>query len=675
MSHRRVIVTLLATVIVLCGSVALCDEMKREMSAAIDAVRPALIRIHVVSADFRQGREMKIESGGSGVIVSPDGYAVTNHHVAAQARRIVVTLADKREVDAELVGTDPLADVAVIKLKSDDGKPFPAASFGDSSKLEVGDRVFAMGSPLSLSQSVTSGIVSNTEMVMPDGIFSDRFKLDGEDVGSIVRWIGHDALIRPGNSGGPLVSPDGKIVGINEISFGLSGAIPSNLAREVAEQIITGGKVVRSWLGISVQPLLESSGLKTGVLVGGVLDDSPARKAGLQSGDVILSIDGTPVTAQFKEQIPIFNQFVAGIAVGKSVKIGILRAGKESTLSAVTEERRKAMEDQHEIRGWGLCGSDITYMTQKEMLLPSRDGVLVWSVLPSGPAGAAKPTLDEQDVIIRVGTEPVKDVASLRAITKGIMEGKDEPVPTLVHFLRRNKEYATVVKVGKRELSEPGAEISKAWLPVETQVLTRDLATSLGIEPQGGVRVTQVFASSSATAAGLRVGDVIVRLDGEEIEAEQAGDEEVFPSMIRQYEPDSVVKLSIVRESKPLDVEAKLQTSPKLPRDYPKYENTDLGFTARDIAFADRADGWISETQAGAYVESVTEGGWSALGGLRTGDVVTEVNDLSIASLEALESGLKGIVSSRPKTVVFKVVRGIHTQYLEIEPTWDENGG
>ena len=293
------------------------DEIKRETTTAVEAVRPALIRILIVAADYRQGREMKTESAGSGVIISPEGYAITNHHVAMDAKRIVCTLADKREVEAALVGTDPLADIAVIKLNSPDKKPFPYAAFGDSSKLGVGDRVFAMGCPLALSQSVTMGIISNTEMIMPGFASDDDFKLEGEDVGSIVRWIGHDALIRPGNSGGPLVDPNGKIVGINEISYGLSGAIPSNLAKEVADKLIAKGKVTRSWLGLEVQPLLESSRLYKGILVSGVMDDSPAKAAGFRSGDVLLRLGEKNIVARFKEEVPLFNQFVADLPIGR----------------------------------------------------------------------------------------------------------------------------------------------------------------------------------------------------------------------------------------------------------------------------------------------------------------------------------------------------------------------
>lgn len=662
----------------LCGA-GLCDDVKQEMSAAAETVRPALVRIHVISTDYRQGRETRVESGGSGVIISPDGYVVTNHHVASDAERLFCTLADKREVEAKLVGTDPLSDLAVIRLVSPDGKPFPYAEFGDSSKLQVGDRVYAMGSPLSLSQSVTMGIVSNIEMIMPDFIPEDWFQIEGENVGSIVRWIGHDALIAPGNSGGPLVSRDGKVVGVNEIELGLSGAIPSNLAKGVVEQIIKQGKVTRSWLGVEVQPLLDSSGLDRGILISGTLEGSEAEKAGIKSGDVLLKLDGKDVTARFREEIPIFNQFVADLPVGKAVEAVVLRDGKEIQLTVTTAERPRATEKQHEISSWGICATNITYLMQKERQLPSQDGVFVTSVLPGGPSGTAKPPLDYGDVITRVAGEPVKDIAELRAASKRIIEqanrpdgpaGPDLPVPTLVEFRRKGEQYATVISIGKRAETPGDSEITKAWLPIEMQVLTRELSEALGVPGKTGVRVTRVYPSSSADKAGLKVGDLILKLDGEEIPAEQVGDEEVLPSMIRQYDIGAEVKLDIRRDGKDEAVSVKLEASPKPPRDYPKYEDELFDFTARDIAVSDRKEGGIGKDQQGAYVQSVAEGSWASVGKLKAGDVIVAFNNDKITNLADLKAALAKARDARPKAVVMTVRRGIHTLFLEIKPEW-----
>ncbi|HCL91184.1 MAG TPA: peptidase S1, partial [Verrucomicrobia subdivision 3 bacterium] len=180
-------------------------ELNPQIEAAIAKVKPALVRIRVVETDYSEGRETKSQAVGSGVIITRDGYLVTNHHVAGHAVRIFCTLWNREEIEAELVGTDALTDIAVLRLTPARPVEFKTASFGDSSKVQAGDYVLAMGSPMALSQSVTLGIISNPEMIMPRSGRGERaFRLDGEDVGSLVRWLGHDAAIYGGNSGGPL---------------------------------------------------------------------------------------------------------------------------------------------------------------------------------------------------------------------------------------------------------------------------------------------------------------------------------------------------------------------------------------------------------------------------------------------------------------------------------------
>ena len=255
------------------------ENQRKAIDDAIAKVKPALVQIHVVAQNFYDGREQKFEAFGSGVIVSPDGLVVTNHHVAGHTARIFCILSDKRKILAELVGTDPLSDISVLRLPTENKEQFPFVSFGDSDKLEVGDTVLAMGSPVSISQSVTQGIVSNIAMTMPLMYkkYGIKLRMDGEDVGSLVRWIGHDAVIYPGNSGGPLVNLKGEVVGINEIGIGLGGAIPSNIAKEVYDSIVKDGKMERAWIGLEFQPLLKSQADNKGVLVSGTIEDSPGN--------------------------------------------------------------------------------------------------------------------------------------------------------------------------------------------------------------------------------------------------------------------------------------------------------------------------------------------------------------------------------------------------------------
>ncbi len=533
------------------------DPLRPAMEAAIQRVKPSLVRIMVVWTDYREGREIKREQSGSGFIVDPRGYVVTNHHVAGHAARATCVFSDNEEVEAVLVGADPLTDIAVLKLASDGTRRFPAVEWGDSSAAAVGDTVLAMGSPLALSQSVTRGIVSNVKMTTPRGFGGDEeIKLDGEDVGSLVRWLAHDAQIFPGNSGGPLVDMDGRVVGVNEISYGLSGAIPSDLAHAVADRIIADGGVRRAWLGLELQPLLKGAAPARGVLIAGVAKGSPAERAGVRAQDLLLSLEGKELTVRFDEEMPLLNQFIVSLPIGKEVSARVLRDGTEKTIKILTVEREAADSRQTELKAWGMTAKDVSLKAAREMRLDEPGGVLVATIRPGGPCGEAKPAVEAEDVIRTVRGKPVSNVADLAALTWGLTKKGGEPVPVAVEFERRGERFLTVVKVGARDRDDRSAEAHKAWLPVAVQVITRELAVSLGDPAMTGVRVTRVYPRGTAEAAGLKAGDLILAVDGETIPASQAGDEEVFEARLRQDHSGDKPVFSVVRDGKPLKIAA-----------------------------------------------------------------------------------------------------------------------
>lgn len=645
--------------------------LARAVQAAIAKVKPALIRIRVVEADYMNGRENKMESFGSGVIISPDGYAVTNHHVAGNAKRLKVTLSTKKEVEARLVGTDALSDIAVIRLESVAGKKYPAAGFGDSSAVRVGDQVLAMGSPVALSQSVTTGIVSNTEMIMPQAFWpSNALELDGEDVGSMVRWIGHDARIAGGNSGGPLVNMRGEIIGINEIQLGLSGAIPAAIVKNVSAQILSRGRVTRSWLGLEVQPLLKSLPVRAGALVADVALGSPASKAGLKPGDIVQSVAGKRVSVLYGEDVPLFNQMIAALPVGKPVRLAYTRGGVVASAVAVTQAREEALPRQREFDGWGMTGRDLSAEMARTLSRASRSGVLVTSVSQSGPAADAKPPVEEDDVIVSVGGATVKSSAALAAETARLLAGKSGRVPTLVAFDRGQERYLTVVRLGRDPLRDPGVEASKAWVPVGVQVLTQEVATALGMPGQTGVRVTEVYPSHSAAGAGVKVGDIITMLDGEAIEASHPQDYEVFPAMVRQKTIGQEAQLTILRDSSTLTVAVKLEPSPKLPREMKRYRSEDFEFTVRNQTFSDADRSPVAASVKGVVVEAVDEGGWAALARLAVGDIIMAVAGRQVADVAEVEAIMVGITSDKPRHVVLHVKRDAKELFVEMEPGW-----
>jgi serine protease Do len=356
-------------------------------------------------------RDQREDSLGSGVIVSPDGYILTNNHVIDGATDVRVTFADKRQLKATVIGSDPKTDIAVLKV---DGSGFSAITIGDSSKVQVGDYALAIGDPFGVGQTVTMGIISAL----------NRGNLGIEDYEDFIQT---DAPINPGNSGGALINDRGELVGINTaiLSHGSGGnegigfAIPINMARGVMSQILDHGKVNRAYLGIMVQDITpgisKAMNLKDmkGVLVGDVSPSGPAQKSGVQRGDVILEVNGKPMedSRELRNTISMMDPTATvylkllrnGTPTDVSVKLGELPTDKEQ---AKTEEgsSEKALD--------GVTVENLDAQSARQLGLPAAAaGVVVTDIDPSSPLAAAG--LRRGDVIQEVNHQPVKNVAQL----------------------------------------------------------------------------------------------------------------------------------------------------------------------------------------------------------------------------------------------------------------------
>ena len=643
-----------------------------QIEAAVNSVYPSLVRIYVVSEEGGAGRMQKQRASGSGAIISPDGYIVTNHHVAGRASRIVVNLADRQELRATLVGTDPLADLAVLKIDKKDlrdpNMSLPVAKFGDSSTLAVGDIVLAMGSPAGLSQSVTQGIVANLEMIAP----RESMRLDGEAVGEIVRWIGHDAVIFGGNSGGPLVNLKGEIIGINEVGIGsLGGAIPSNLAKKVSDEIIATGSVRRSWTGLAVQPLLKTTKADAGVLVSGVIADSPAAAAGLKAGDIITKCNGTALApARAAEDIPVFNRIVLEAPIGSEIAMEGTRDGKPATWKITTAEREPAQPREKELLSWGITARDLTKLAAKELHRADNRAAVVQSLRPGGAAADSKPAIAPGDLILEVGGKPVSNLADLIRVSAEITKDATKPIPTLVAYEHDSRSYLTVVKIGPEPDPDKPGLARKAWIGVETQVISADLAEALGIPGTKGVRVTRVHPGSNAEKAGLKTGDLILKLDGTVIAASRPEDSDVFSTAIRQYKIGTDADLIVRRDKQDVPVKVKLDASPESNSELDTHECEPLEFKARDIGQNDRISENLPEDFKGVFINEVKSSGWASLGGLTNGDILIAIDGEPTDSIKTLKAQLEKLEKEKRSPFVFFVKRGLVTRYIELEPSW-----
>ena len=405
-----------------------------EDNHSLSEVYKAIVRIEVISEKGSGGRMMKSRSTGSGVIINKEGIVITNHHVAGKATRLTCRLYNGEEIMADLVGADAMTDLAVLKLRLEERKNLAAnlevAKFGNSDEVKVGDICYAMGSPAGLSQSITRGIVSNLAMISP---FRGSFRLDGENVGELVRWLGHDAIIFPGNSGGPLVDIKGRIIGINEVGIGsLGGAIPSNLAKKIADELTEHGFITRSWTGLECQPVFEEQ--KKGIIIAGIIKDSPGEKAGFLPGDRIVKYNGHRVDAQISEDLPLFNQLSSSVKPGEKIKIDGFRNGIKQTWHLSAQHREAAFSKEEELNSWGITVRNFTLMSSLEARRENSDGVQVHSVGRGGPSFSAKPAMMPGDVITMVKGESIRNVKELLDLTRKITRGKNKPVSTLVNL-------------------------------------------------------------------------------------------------------------------------------------------------------------------------------------------------------------------------------------------------
>ena len=371
------------------------------LAPLVNAVRPGVVNIATANGGASQ-------SLGSGFLLSPDGYCVTNNHVIERAQLIRVRLADGRELDADVVGKDPSTDLALLKLSGEGVGKLPTVVLGDSDQLEVGDWVVAIGNPFGLDTSVTHGIISARERVIGVGPFDD--------------FIQTNATINPGNSGGPLFDMKGQVVGVTSAIVsqgqGIGFAVPINLVKDLLPNLRANGHLARGWLGINVHDRVSDKGEHAAIILD-VFKSSPADRAGIKPGDRLVAVSG--------RQVDSYTQLlrrVALLAPGTKVKLRVTRDGKEVETEATLADRpggevMEVLAGTGRISQLGLVLKNLTPAAARQ--LGADSGVLVALVTPNGPAALAGITAG--DLLVEVNRKRAADVDTVRSLVAGIAEG------------------------------------------------------------------------------------------------------------------------------------------------------------------------------------------------------------------------------------------------------------
>jgi serine protease Do len=637
-------------------------------------VFPSIVRIEAIRLRPSDGRLTKQWSGGSGVIISAGGHVLTNCHVTEDGDFFRCYLYDGTHVEARLVGQDAMTDISVLQLdlsqRPKNAAPLVIGAFGDSDKLLAGEAVFALGSPGFLAQSVTRGIVANASLVLPEQT-AGKMILRGEDVGMLVRWILHDARIFGGNSGGPLVNDRGEIIGINELGvFNLSGAIPGNLARAVATQLIAQGRVTRGWSGLTVQPRLESDGPGTGVIVADVTPGSPAAESGLQPGDLIVACDAHAIEGAEEKAVAHYYRLETGRLPGQTFSIDYFRAGQRQTAKVNLAQRPPAQAENTELRSWGAVVRDLTPLLARDERLPDTAGVWPENIRPAGPCGQAEPEIRRQDVLLAVENEPVTNVASLTELTKKLFANAPGGTRTVLATFRRDGAiFQSIVELREASDRNPTPQARKAWLGVLSQPLTPKLGTRLGIKSEGGARITRVHPGSQAEAAGLLIGDVILELDGNPVTARRPEDSDVLARQIRQYKAGTQAIFTLWRQGNKIKVPVSLEAQPTPAAELPWWEDLQLEFSVRDVAFDDRVRLQLSARDNGVLVESAAPAGWASLAGLRNDDLILTAGGTPVTTVAELRRAREDAVRAQREWWVLLVRRRGQTAFIEIKLT------
>lgn len=410
----------------------------------------SVVRIDVWETVYSDGSKRTSRGVGSGVIMTEDGFILTNAHVVSpKAERIRVTLANLERVEADLVGWDHWTDLAVIQLDltqlKDRSLTFLHAGFGNSKDLYPGQPVFAVGTPNGLTRTVTRGIISNSRRY-----FEGTLGFGGYETGHFSNWLQTDAAINPGNSGGPLVTEEGAVIGINTRGYmgsnNLGFAVPQSIAESVMHGLMENGDIVRSYVGIKPGPLQDLESffnleVNQGMLINSVDVGSPASQAGIRAGDIVLRIDGETVDGRFPEQLPPIRRKIAETPVGETIDFEIKRGESVFNREVTTELLESRVGEEFAFEDWGISVREVSKAIARERQLDNDSGFMVIGTQPAFPAERAE--LRPGDIILKVNNEELETLNDLQSVYDGY---QDQPSKVLLEVSRNHRISLSVLQ-------------------------------------------------------------------------------------------------------------------------------------------------------------------------------------------------------------------------------------
>lgn len=403
------------------------------LERAKQKVFPALVFVKPIVEDLAAGEKRKLQVFGSGVIISPDGIVLTNNHVVDKAIKVYCVLSDKTQVSADIVGCDPDTDLALLKLSVPEERlPLPFATFADSDAVTEGDFVMALGSPFGFTRSISLGIISNMQRYLG---FETEYRYN--------TWIQTDAAINPGNSGGPLVNTDGQIVGINTLGIFLADnvgfSIPSNVARHIAEELLENGEVQRAWSGMKFQALKDFftstfTDSDSGVLVADVEANSPAERAGVRRGDILLRLGGEPITGTYVEELPRIERTLAQLPTGTPLPLKVARENRRIDLEITLVLKGKVEGDTFDCRRWNMTVKEINRHEEPSLHFYRPQGVFVHGV--RYPGNARESGLRRRDIITSVDSEPIETLEDVKTLYERRVADESLEKEVLIEVIR-----------------------------------------------------------------------------------------------------------------------------------------------------------------------------------------------------------------------------------------------